>query len=206
MSAASGLEPLTLTAADVSAVIVTRGDVDLTPVIDSIPYAEIVIWDNSRREDLKTFGRYAAIEETTRPVIFFVDDDIRFTGHDELMAEYEPGVILANMSPGWVNGRDLHDSVFVGAGALLDRDVPARAFTKYDTLFPRDEVFYLYPEAMVSIPSRIKRVNLCRDPYMEVLAWGYAENRMVKQPWFEDRMAESIRRGRAVRDAFGGKE
>jgi hypothetical protein len=120
-----------------------------------------------------------------------------FRHHDELLAAYEPGVILANMSQGWVDGRDLHDSVFVGAGALMDKSIPAEAFARYDRLYPRDELFFYYPEAMVSIPSRIKRVDLP----LEVLPWGYAPNRMNAQPWFEEWMAESIRRGRRIRDA-----
>lgn len=205
---------MAITAADVSAILVTRGDVDLWPVVSPIKEAgikEIVVWDNSgrfkghTRENLKTYGRYAAIPETTKPVLFFVDDDIQFSGFPELLAEYEPGVILANMSPGWVAGRDLHDSVFVGAGALLDRDIPGRALAKYDTMFERDDLFLRYPETILSIPSRIKRVDLCQAPFMEVLPWGYAPNRMVNQPDFVDELAESIRRGRAVRDAFGGK-
>jgi hypothetical protein len=113
-----------------------------------------------------------------------------------LIAAYEPGVIVANMSQGWVDGRDLHDSVFVGAGAVLDRDIPAQSLAMYDRLFERDELFYLYPETIITIPWQIKRVDLP----LEVLPWGYAPNRMVKQPWFEERLAESIARGRKVRD------
>ncbi len=191
---------------DVSAILVTRGDVDLTRILDALPYDDVIVWDNSERPDLKTFGRYAALSEAQHDTIYFQDDDIVFTGHDELMAEYEPDVWLANMSPGWVAGRDLHDSVFVGAGALLDRRIARRALQKYDTMFERDDLFLRYPETILSIPSRIKRVDLCKPPLMEVLPWGYAENRMVSQPSFVAELAESIRRGRAVRDAFGGKE
>jgi len=193
-----------VTPQDVSAVIVTRGDIDLSPVLDSLPYPDVVVWNNSarNREDLKTYGRYAALPECANDVVFFQDDDIVLLDHDALLSAYEPGVIVANMSDGWWQNRDLHDSVFVGAGAILDRSIPRRAFEKYDSMFPRDEVFFLYPEAMVTIPSRIKRVDLP----LEVLPWGYAPNRMNAQPWFEEWMAESIRRGRAVRDKFGGKE
>lgn len=186
-------------AGDVSAVLVTRGDVDLSRILDELTiFADVIVWNNSKREDLKTYGRYAAIAEAKHDVLFFQDDDIFLprTTIEGLLAAYEPGVIVANMSPGWVAGRDLVDSVFVGAGAVLDKDIPAEAFARYDRLFPRDEVFFYYPEAMVSIPSRIKRVDLP----LEVLPWGYAPNRMNAQPWFEEWMAESIRRGRMVRD------
>lgn len=196
-----------ITAADVSAVLVTRGDVDLSRILAELAmFDDVVVWNNADpgREDLKTFGRYAALAEACHQVVYFQDDDIRIPQKTirGLIAAYEPGVIVANMSPGWVAGRDLHDSVFVGAGAILDRDLPARALAKYDALFPRDEVFYLYPETIISIPTRIKRVDLP----LEVLPWGYAPNRMNAQPWFEEWLAESIRRGRAMRDAFGGKE
>lgn len=195
---------MTITAADVSAVLVTRGDVDLSRILESLPFDDVVVWDNSQREDLKTFGRYAALPEAKHDVIWFQDDDIVLPPAtiEGLLAAYEPGVFCANMSPGWVAGRDLHDSVFVGAGAILDRDLPAKALAKYDTMFERDELFHYYPETILTIPSRIKRVDLP----LEVLPWGYAPNRMNAEPWFVEHLAESIRRGRAVRDAFGGKE
>lgn len=190
-----------ITAANVSAVLVTRGDVDLTRILQTITEAGIadtVVWDNSKRQDLKTFGRYQALPEAKNDVVFFQDDDIVLPASTilGLIAAYEPGVIVANMSQGWVNGRDLHDSVFVGAGAVLDRDIPDRSLAMYDRLFDRDELFYLYPETIITIPWQIKRVDLP----LEVLPWGYAPNRMVKQPWFEERLAESIARGRRVRD------
>ena len=195
-----------ISAADVSAVLVTRGDVDITEIRESIQTAGIsdtVIWDNSKREDLHTFGRYAALPEAKHDVVLFQDDDILLPPAtiQGLIAAYEPGVICANMSRGWVLGRDLSDSVFVGAGAILDRDIPARQLVKYDAMFDRDELFLYYPETIISIPARIKRVDLP----LEVLPWGYAPNRMVSQTWFVDDLAESIRRGRAVRDANGGK-
>jgi len=198
---------VSVTAADVSAVLVTRGDVNLVEILESIQTAGIsdtVVWDNSKREDLHTFGRYAALPEAQHDIVLFQDDDILLPPAtiQGLIAAYEPGVICANMSPGWVAGRDLHDSVFVGAGGILDRDIPARSLAKYDTLFERDELFLYYPETIISIPWRIKRVDLP----LEVLPWGYASNRMNALPRFTEDLAESIRRGRAVRDHFGGKE
>jgi hypothetical protein len=181
---------------EVSACLVTRGDVDLSEILDSLPYTDVVVWNNSQREDLKTYGRYAAIAEAKHDVIYLQDDDIVFLHHAELLAAYEPNTVVANMSDGWVEKRNMTDSLFVGAGALVDRHVPALAFARYDRLFPRDDIFHYYPEAILTIPSKRKRVDLP----VEVLPWGYAPNRMNAQPWFEDGRAESIRRGRKVRD------
>ena len=43
---------------NVSACLVTRGDVDLTAIIASLPYDDVVVWDNSKRRNLRTYGRY----------------------------------------------------------------------------------------------------------------------------------------------------
>ena len=85
---------------NVSACLVTRGDVDMQPVIDSLPPSwEIVIWDNSGKilmrpgsddgdpramqrlwgvtaADLSVYGRYAAIEYASHDLIWVSDDDV----------------------------------------------------------------------------------------------------------------------------------
>jgi hypothetical protein len=40
----------------VSAVIITKGNVDLTPVLDSLIFDDVVVWDNSVEEDRMTFA------------------------------------------------------------------------------------------------------------------------------------------------------
>ena len=73
----------------VSACLVTRGDVEMQPIIDSLScFDEIVIWDNGARSiqrsdgwaevctDLSVYGRYAAIEYASHDLIYVVDDDV----------------------------------------------------------------------------------------------------------------------------------
>lgn len=82
---------------NVSAIIVTRGDVDLKPVLRSLPEEwEVLVWNNgigtiSRRvltetlarivtgrgelPDLAVYGRYAAIEYASNDLIYVQDDD-----------------------------------------------------------------------------------------------------------------------------------
>lgn len=82
----------------VSAVIVTRGDVDLGPILRSLRKWEVVVWDNgagkvtrynnassplrwyakveaSGVDDLAVYGRYAAIEYARGDLIYTQDDD-----------------------------------------------------------------------------------------------------------------------------------
>jgi hypothetical protein len=86
----------------VSACLVTRGDVDMRPVLDSLPAEwEIILWDNESWIDgeqaechrilphhrdeidetwpvqnLSVYGRYAAIEYASHDLIWVCDDDV----------------------------------------------------------------------------------------------------------------------------------
>jgi hypothetical protein len=75
----------------VSAIIVTRGDVDMIPVLDSLPVAwEKVVWNNGNGTirvngqqvwgvtagDISVYGRYAAIGYASHELIYVQDDDV----------------------------------------------------------------------------------------------------------------------------------
>jgi hypothetical protein len=146
---------------NIAAIIVTRGDVDLTPVCEPFADAgisEIMVWDNGRERlkiknerqsgasglnasnhmlvrgemirDLSVYGRYAAIEHVTAPVILVVDDDVALDREAvlSLVAAYEPGKIVANMPTEYRTRYT--DSCLVGFGAIFDRDLPSQAFAK----------------------------------------------------------------------------
>ena len=118
----------------ISACLVTRGDCDLSPILDSLPYDDIVVWDNSKRGDLGIYGRYAAIREAKHDTIYVQDDDLVVTCHDQLAEAYEPGRLLCNYPEPW-------DIPWVARGALFHRDMPADAFQRYFRWFPRDRFF-----------------------------------------------------------------
>ncbi len=84
---------------NVSACLVTRGDVDMQPILDSLPKEwEKIVWINGRGvynlgpmdgcgdlvfvpatqppPDLAVYGRYAAIEYASHDLIFVQDDDV----------------------------------------------------------------------------------------------------------------------------------
>jgi glycosyltransferase involved in cell wall biosynthesis len=81
-----------VTACDVTAVIVTRGDVDLQPILATLPYGETIIWNNAEKRLANPAASAATSrsQRPTKPVIYFQDDDLIFTAHDELMQHYEP--------------------------------------------------------------------------------------------------------------------
>lgn len=91
--------------ASVTAIVVTRGDVDLEPIVASLPSDwELVIWnngskrvgvygsDNDRIEDgvsdVSVYGRYAAIEYATNDLIYAQDDDVIVSDPQAIVNEW----------------------------------------------------------------------------------------------------------------------
>lgn len=169
---------------DIAAVLVTRGDVDLQPILDSLPYPEVVVWDNSTRPfDAKVFGRYLAILETSKPVIYIQDDDCVVHCHDELRGYYEPGRIVANM----VTEHRAGEPPMLGWGALFDRDLPWGAFEKWlQAGYPMDRLFVGYPETIFTALVPCIRLNIGSHTHPETkghtdLPWATAPSRSYRQ-------------------------
>jgi len=189
---------------DVCACLVTRGDVDMQPIFDTLPYGEVVIWDNSKREkDWKVWGRYEAIRETDKPVIFFQDDDCLVHCHYELLDAYEPGVVVGNMLDADVARLAYyHDTTLLGWGALFDRHLPDAAFEKWQRYYPLDWEFKtgLGAETVFPMLSRTKTIIKgvqWLDQGGPVLE---RENRMWRQPNFYQQRDFWMARAREVRD------
>ena len=187
---------------NVSAVIVTRGDVDLSEILDSLPRDwEHVVWDNSVRDNLSVYGRYAAIAECEHDLVYVQDDDCVLDpeAFDMLLDAYQPGHVVCNMPERF---RTYYpDSALVGFGALFDRrlvePVFARALgeTGYFTrllnpLFLRtcDVVFTaLTPRVLVDAPYRD-------------LPWATGPDRMYRRPEHVGERTRMLELTRAVRD------
>jgi hypothetical protein len=134
---------------DVSAVLVTRGDVDLDPIIETLPYGETVIWDNSQRPvDYGVFGRYVAIAETSRPLVYFQDDDCLVSCHDALMAAWEPGYVVGNAFDDAVRLAKYEGTTLLGWGAVFEADLPWQTFTEYGRHFSIEELWTLEPRGL----------------------------------------------------------
>jgi len=76
----------------VSAVLVTRGDQDLSEIYESIADAgitDVITWDNSKRTDVSCWGRYLGIGEARNEFIYHQDDDL-VAPVGELLECYDP--------------------------------------------------------------------------------------------------------------------
>jgi hypothetical protein len=191
----------------VSAVIVTRGNVDLTPVLDSLIFDDCVVFDNSREPvDMKTYGRVIALGSARYPVVWSQDDDIIHTAENQraIVAAYQPGVLTGCMWPEWSDGAKAQgiedgydDLVFAGSGSVYDADLPIQAVSRYLDHYPYDDFFLLWADTIIGVLSPSRQLDIRFD----ALPDAEAEYRMCNLPNAVEEKTEAIRRAREIRDA-----
>lgn len=189
---------MSITADKVSAVLITRGDVDMEPILETLPYEDVVVWNGRERQERPgTYGRYLAMAEARNSVIYLQDDDCIFREHDAILAAYEPGMLSAVYGHG-ENPDGLEDVALVHGGAVVDRYSSFEALARYRAVWPADEGFYreadmihgtLCPSVQLDLPYEIR--------------WDIIDrrDRMSDQPWQRDLKHEITNRARQVRDA-----
>jgi hypothetical protein len=181
-------------ASQVSACLVTRGDQpeQLARIIATLPYDELIVYDNSVEPDMLTAGRYIAAQRAKHAVIYFQDDDTLFVHHAELMAAYEPGRITAVYGHGENDG-GYGDLPLVCGGALADRDLVLRAFASC----PATVEGYAYSDFHVGVLTPFEHVYL---PFEINMAIAQHPSRLCNQPWAAAAKARVTARARVIRD------
>lgn len=48
----------------------------MTTILASMPFDDVIVWDNSQRENLSCFGRFAAAAEAKNEWVYVQDDDL----------------------------------------------------------------------------------------------------------------------------------
>ncbi len=126
------------------------------------------------------------------------DDDLVFTNHRELLGLYQPGRITCNMPSPWYErtGYDTLKCGMVGAGSLVDRDLPWQAIRRYlDAGFPQDEIFHDYVDLAVGMLTPHLRVDLG----YEILDYASGPGRIHGSPGHEQRRQTMIERALTLR-------
>ena len=194
-----------LSPSDVTAVIVTRGDVPLDPVVDSLIFDNVIIWNNSAHDEM-TYGRYLAAMTADTEIIYSQDDDIIHSPENQqaIVNAYEPGCIVGCMWEDWSAGakkqgipRGYDDLVFPGSGSISRRDLWTDALDRYLTVYEHDNFFRLWSDTIIGVITPSLQLDLRFEP----LEWATNLKRMAD---LDDAVAlktEAIRRAREVRDA-----
>ncbi len=186
---------MTLTPGDVTACLVTRGDVDLDPILNTLPYDDVIVWGPDRPE-LHVWGRYAAMMEAGTEVVYTQDDDCLFRHHTQLLDEYEPGKIISTYGHG-DNPDGYEDMCLVHGGAIMDAVSALKAFILYLEHWPLDEGFYREADMISGVLTPHRHVSLPYEIRMEIAT---RPNRMCNQPWQHDLKKTITDRARQVRD------
>ena len=142
----------------------------MSPVLNSLPFDDVVVWNNAEREDLSCYGRFAAIAECKHDWIYTQDDDILVPIPGLLKRWPRKREIFANKPP-------LEEWRFLGVGAIFPRDF-VDVFQRYTERWGQDADF-----------NRVSDVVFAyQHPYSSVwvgyaeLEWSRYANRMYHQP------------------------
>lgn len=182
----------------VSACLITRGDVDLEPILETLPYDEVLVWDGRERDEHPgTFGRYELMREATWDAIYTQDDDCIFREHDKLADRWKHKWGITAVYGHGRNPDGLADVALVHGGALIDRDACLASFDLYLDRWPMDEGFYREADM---ISGTITPSQQWRLPYEIRMEIAQHPSRMCNQPWQRDLKHRITNQARAVRD------
>lgn len=189
---------------DVTAVLITRGDQPdmIRRILESLlPYGEIIVWDNSVRDNRRIFSRFLAMSEAAGEVCYTQDDDCLVPPDTQraLLGAYEPGVIVSNYGHGDNDG-GYGDLPLPCGGALYPVAESWGAIDAYREEYGlhtwgRDEDAYC--DFLVGVLTPFKQLRLPFEINMPV---AQHPSRLCNQPWAAQAKADVTGRARAIRD------
>jgi hypothetical protein len=199
------VDAVSLSPNDVTAVLVTRGDCDLSPILESLVFRNVLVWDNARQQDLGAYGRYEALGSVFTEHVFVQDDDCIVDPEAQLalLAEFDHHGIVANMPTHW-NGSGMPLLALPGWGAVFHRLHPHVAFLRWQEAEPDDWHSADFNRIGCDIVFPVLTPSRMIDLGHTNLEHAEAANRTCKQPgyqlkksWYYER-AEAILTGAPV--------
>lgn len=160
-------------------------------------FEQVVVWDNSRRQNILVLGRYHVLAEARFPVTYTQDDDC-LVDVDAVMAGYDPAAVTVNMPAAW---RPAYPDgiALVGFGAVFLRDQVRCAFDRYQKAgFPLDELFQRECDRVFTGLNTIKLLDV---PFTHMLA-ATGEDRMYREPRHQGDLLEIRRRIHFARESL----
>lgn len=188
----------------VTPIIVTRGDVDLSEILETMlgpgvrplteyQVAKPVIWNNARAGvDLQTFGTFAAMAVVETNLVYFQDDDVVVEHWPALLDQWHEGAIICNMAPDFQDAYAGQRDKLIGHGGVFDIELVKPTFERYLKHYPLDAL--LRREA-----NRIftgLNFDRCKMVYVghRNLPWASGGDRLWKQTDHGEKHREATRR------------
>jgi len=177
----------------VTAIIVTKGDRAITPVLDSLScFGVVSVWDNLRCRDRKVFERYLAAFSALTDFIYVQDDDCLVDGARHCR-EYDPasGELLCNMLKGhqadYLNWPGVS---LVGWGSIFPRSMVD--FSPYLSRYSEDDLFYRECDRVFTYLNRQKTRLI--DIGVTHLEIAHGKDRLSLDPRHGNHMREIYQR------------
>ena len=125
----------------VSAVVVTKGDRDLSEVLATLAgFDEVIVWDNSRAcKDVRVFGRFVGASMARNEVVYVQDDDC-VTSPGAVAGVFLPGRLVCNVPPDRRMEYAGTGVTLMGWGSVFGK-AKIGAFRRYLEVYPQDELF-----------------------------------------------------------------
>jgi hypothetical protein len=203
-------------------VVVSRGDVSLAKVLDSLPreWEKIVVNNAREPQDYMVYGRYVGCSYASNDLIYVQDDDVIVCDPEEIVvawkkaAEYrydgrEEGVVdqrdyvdhVACNMPQEFRHDFYTDHALVGFGAVFHRSLPERTFQRF--LGPRGNMTRLLNPTFLrccDIAFTALNPRVLVDVPKQNLPWCDAPNRMWKQQTHQGEREQFLAEVLRVRD------
>jgi hypothetical protein len=185
---------------EVTAVIVTRGDVELAPTLETLVFDNVVVWDNSERPDWKCAGRYIACldGEVRTDHVYWQDDDTIVPPETQLqlLEGYNGQDCLAVWGHG-ENPDGYDDLPLVCGGAIADWRAAWGCIGRYDAHYPlNDDFMYDADFAVGALYRDWGHVHL---PF-KIRDVAYNGKRLADESWQRDLKRTITNRAREIRD------
>lgn len=179
---------------NVSAIIVTKGDRDISNVVASLPFGEVIVWDNSKEvKDRKIYGRYLAIEKAKYDVIYVQDDDCILEKPEVLATLYREDKLICNVTDAhWQQYAPLGIGL-VGWGAIFHKKLAN--FKEYLDNYPLDDMFERECDRVFTGLNEFKRVLL----NFEHMPYAYGLDRMGYEKWHASDFSEILKRVNTIK-------
>lgn len=166
----------------ITAVVVTRGDRNISQVIDSLNhFDELIVWDNSKAiKDLKVFGRYAGAFIARNDLIYIQDDDC-LINTQELLDHYNlSGRPLTDVFSNFPENRRSEYAgtkiTLLGWGSIFHKE-NLDVFTKYLRYYKFDDLFLRECDRVFSYLNKV----IHTDVGVNHLPYAYGDDRMGKE-------------------------
>lgn len=176
---------------DVTFCMPTRGDLDLNPIFDTLlPYGEILVWNNSVRPNVRTYGRWMAVAEAKTRCILTQDDDVLVPPESQqaLLDAWEPGRIVANQPDNHHGDGPYADLTFLGWGSIMEPGLAATALLSYlehGHHFTDPGFDMVGCDIVISTLNTVKRMDLKHEHRREAFADNRVHREKNYQAWKE---------------------